>query len=108
MSLGDDGPTWLLIVLGALFGIPQGLIGLANQNALYAQADPERTGASAGLLRTFTYLGALLASAANAAFFKGAADTAGLHALAWMLVVVSVLLLAVAAADRSLSRVGQD
>ncbi|MFZ3592879.1 MFS transporter [Streptomyces sp. BH104] len=108
LSLNSDSPIWLLVVIGAVFGIPQGLIGLANQNALYAQADPERTGASAGLLRTFSYLGALLASAANAAFFKGGADTVGLHELAWMLVVVSVLLLLVTVADRALRRVGRD
>ena len=36
---------------------PRACVSLANQNALYHQADPERIGASAGLLRTFTYLG---------------------------------------------------
>ncbi|MFJ4523415.1 hypothetical protein ACIP4Y_21055 [Streptomyces sp. NPDC088810] len=30
-------------------GVPQGLIGLAMQSALYRQAEPERTAAAAGL-----------------------------------------------------------
>ena len=60
-----------------MIGVPQGLISLANQNALYHQADPARIGASAGLLRTFIYLGAIVASAANAAAFRHGADTAG-------------------------------
>ncbi|WP_018534034.1 MULTISPECIES: MFS transporter [unclassified Streptomyces] len=108
LPLGDDSPVWLLVVIGALFGIPQGLIGLANQNALYAQADPARMGSSSGLLRTFTYLGALLASAANAAFFHDGATSAGLHSMAWMLIGVASLCLVASVADRSLARVGRD
>ncbi|MEV0094131.1 MFS transporter [Streptomyces sp. NPDC050738] len=106
LLVGSGSPLWLLIVIGALVGVPQGLNGLANQNALYAQADPARMGSSAGLLRTFMYVGALLASAANALFFKGGADTAGLHDLSVFLLVVACLFLAVSAADRSLRRIG--
>ncbi|WP_433431807.1 MFS transporter [Nonomuraea sp. CA-141351] len=101
-------PIWILVVLGAVIGIPQGLNGLANQNALYAQADPARMGSSAGLLRTFMYLGALVASAANAAFYQDGATTGGLHHLGWLLVVVAGLFLIVTVADRSLRRVGRD
>ncbi|WP_305127222.1 MFS transporter [Streptomyces longispororuber] len=108
LFLGADSPVWLLILVGVVFGVPQGLNGLANQNALYAQADPARMGASAGLLRTFTYLGALLAAAANAAFFQDGATTAGLHDLAWLLVAVAALFLVVSLADRSLRRVGRE
>ncbi|MEV1022077.1 MFS transporter [Streptomyces sp. NPDC050264] len=108
LFLGAGSPIWLLVVLGVLFGIPQGLNGLANQNALYAQADPARMGSSSGLLRTFTYLGALLASAANAVFFRSGATSAGLHGMAWLLVAVAALFLIACLADRSLSRVGRD
>ncbi|GAA1372906.1 MFS transporter [Streptomyces beijiangensis] len=106
LLVGAGSPLWLLIVIGAVVGIPQGLNGLANQNALYAQADPARMGSSAGLLRTFMYVGALLASAANALFFKGGADTAGLHDLSLFLLVIACLFLAVSVADRSLRRIG--
>ncbi|WP_407917827.1 MFS transporter [Kitasatospora sp. NE20-6] len=107
LLLGPGSPVWLLVALGALLGIPQGLNGLANQNALYAQADRARMGSSAGLLRTFMYLGALGASAATAAFYRQGADTGGLHHLAVLLLGVSALFLATTLADRSLGRVGR-
>jgi MFS family permease len=106
LLVGSSSPLWLLVAIGAVVGIPQGLNGLANQNALYAQADPARMGSSAGLLRTSMYVGALLASAANALFFKGGADTSGLHGLSVFLLVIACLFLAVSVADRSLRRIG--
>ncbi|MEV1328112.1 MFS transporter [Micromonospora costi] len=98
--------TWLLVTVAVLAGVPQGLLGLANQNALYHQADPARIGSSAGLLRTFTYLGAMVAAAASAAAFGPGADTAGLHALAFVMLASAALLLVVVLLDRSLRRIG--
>ncbi|WP_328501038.1 MFS transporter [Streptomyces sp. NBC_00457] len=106
LLLGADTPVWLLVVLSAVVGIPHGLIGLANQNALYAQADPARMGSSAGLLRTFMYIGALFAAAASAVFFHDGATSSGLHAMAWLLIGVTALFLLLCIADRSLSGVG--
>ncbi|MCW8382221.1 MFS transporter [Streptomyces justiciae] len=106
LALRDDSPIWLLVVLSAVVGIPHGLIGLANQNALYAQADPDRMGSSAGLLRTFMYVGALFAAAASAVFFRDGATSSGLHAMAWSLIGVAAVFLVLCAADRSLARVG--
>jgi MFS family permease len=100
-------PIWFLVVLAALLGLPQGLLNLANQNALYFQADPARVGASAGLLRTFMYLGAIIASSASAGFFGRRADTGGLHALAVFMLGACVLLVVLVLADRSLRRVGR-
>ena len=107
LFVGATSPIWVLVVLSLVLGVPQGLLSLANQNALYHQADPERIGASAGLLRTFTYLGALVASAANGAFFGTTVDTTGLHELAAFLVGCAVLLLILTLVDRSLRRVGR-
>jgi predicted MFS family arabinose efflux permease len=101
-----DSALWLLLAVGTLLGIPQGLIGLATQNALYRQADPERIASAAGLLRTFSYLGALGASAATAGFYPHRADTAGLHSLALFMLAGSALLLATTLPDRSLGRLG--
>jgi MFS family permease len=100
-------PIWFLVVLAALLGLPQGLLNLANQNALYVQAEPERVGASAGLLRTFMYLGAIIASSASAGFFDRRADTGGLHELAVFMLVASVLLVLLVVADRSLRGAGR-
>ena len=97
---------WLLVVVGFIFGIPQGLNNLANQNALYYQADPDRVGSSAGLLRTFFYLGAIIASAAIGAFLGHGANTSGLHHLALFMLVIAALLLLTTLLDRSLRRLG--
>ncbi|MFJ6725077.1 MFS transporter [Streptomyces sp. NPDC091281] len=105
LLLGPGTPLWLLLVVGAVMGVPQGLIGLATQNALYRQADPQRIGSAAGLLRTFSYLGALASSVATAAFYPHHADTAGLHGLALFMLAGSALLLATTLPDRSLARI---
>ncbi|MFD4529764.1 MFS transporter [Streptomyces sp. NPDC058470] len=102
LVVGSGSPVWLLAAVGVLMGVPQGLLGLANQNALYRQADPARIGSAAGLLRTFTYLGAMGASAATATFFAHGADSHGLHDLALFMLAGAVLLLAVTLLDRSL------
>jgi MFS family permease len=106
LLLGPASSIWLLLAVAVVFGVPQGLNNLALQNAVFYQADPERMGSSAGLLRTFGYLGAIIASAAGGTFFKQRADTGGLHHLAWFLLIVAVLFLVITAADRSLGRIG--
>jgi sugar phosphate permease len=82
-----------------------GLNSLALQNSVYYQADPDRTGSSAGLLRTFGYLGSMIASAATAASFGQRADTAGMHTLAWVMLGASILFLLVTVVDRGLRHV---
>ncbi|MCY1140087.1 MFS transporter [Actinoplanes sp. Pm04-4] len=106
LLLNGSSPLWLPILLSVLCSLPQGLNSLANQNAVYFQADPVRIGASAGLLRTFTYLGAMVSSAATGIFFADGAGTAGLHGLAVFLIVVASLLLVMVVADRSLTGLG--
>ena len=106
LLLNGDSPIWLLVAIGAVLGLPQGLVNLANQNALYSQADPERLGASAGLLRTFFYLGAIFSSSMSGLFFGRTASTRGLHDLAWFMLGSAVVLLVLTLADRSLRRVG--
>lgn len=108
LTLGSHSPVWMLIAIAVVCGVPQGLNNLALQNAVYHQADPERMGSSAGLLRTFLYLGAMVASGANGVFFSARADTVGLHGLAWFMLAVAGLFLAITVADRSLGRIGAD
>ncbi|CAG6398571.1 MFS transporter [Actinacidiphila cocklensis] len=104
LTLTSASPVWALLVLAVVFGIPQGANGLALQNSVYFQADPRRTGSSAGLLRTFAYLGSMIASSATAASFGQHAGTAGMHHLAWIMLAAGVLFLAVTAFDRSLRK----
>jgi MFS family permease len=104
LILHSASPIWLLLLVVLIAGIPQGLNSLALQNAVYRQADPETMGASAGLLRTFGYLGAITSAAAQGGFYGHRADSNGLHHLAMFLVVVSMLFLLVNLLDRTLPR----
>jgi MFS family permease len=94
----------VLCLVMALFGLPQALNGLANQNALYDQATPAQIGAASGLFRTFMYLGALTSAAATATAYREAADTRGLHQLAVFAGVCAALLLATVVAELALRR----
>lgn len=105
LTLSAASPLWLLIALALIFGVPQGSNSLALQNSVYFQSDPERTASSAGLLRTFGYLGSMVASAATAASFGQRASTGGMHELAWIMLAAGVLYLAITVFDRSLARI---
>jgi MFS family permease len=105
LTLGPTSALWLVVVVALVAGVPQGLNNLANQNAVYHQATPERIGSSAGLLRTFYYLGAIVASTAGGVFLTPRADTPGMHDLAWFMLGAAALFVVVTLADRSLGRV---
>lgn len=108
LVLGPASAIPVLIAAAAIAGVPQGLLNLANQNAVYYQADPDRIASSAGLLRTFMYLGAMAASAATGSAFGAGADTGGLHRLAVMMLAATVLTAILTLADRSVRRVGRE
>ncbi|MFI5958426.1 MFS transporter [Cryptosporangium sp. NPDC051539] len=104
LALHPSSPIWIIVAVVLLFGIPQGLNSLALQNAVYRQANPDDIGASAGLLRTFGYLGAITSSAALGTFYGRRADTTGMHHLAMFLVVAAIAFLLVNVLDRSLPK----
>ncbi|MFJ8349639.1 MFS transporter [Streptomyces sp. NPDC094153] len=92
------------MLVALVFGLPQGLNTLALQNCVYFQADPDRVASSAGLLRTFAYVGSMAASSATAASFGHSADTSGMHHLAWIMLGAGVLYLLLNLFDRTLGR----
>ncbi|WEG13192.1 MFS transporter [Pullulanibacillus sp. KACC 23026] len=94
-----------LILIALVFGIPQGLLSLANQNAVYFQASPNQMGASAGLLRTFMYMGAMVTSVATGLFLKSDAITEGMHHLAVFCSIIGFALIMLTLFDRSLAKV---
>ncbi|MGW1465948.1 MFS transporter [Streptomyces sp. NPDC002308] len=104
LTLSGTSPVWLLLLVALIFGVPQGLNNLALQNSVYFQADPERTASSAGLLRTFAYIGSMVASSATAASFGEHADTGGMHQLAWVMLGAGVVYLLLTVCDRTLGR----
>lgn len=104
LMLTGDSPVWMLVLVAVIFGVPQGLNSLALQNSVYFQSDPERTASSAGLLRTFAYVGSMVASSTTAASFGQRADTGGMHHLAWIMLGAGALYLLLTVLDRTLSR----
>ncbi|MGQ5640315.1 MULTISPECIES: MFS transporter [unclassified Streptomyces] len=106
LTLSGSSPLWGLLLVALVFGVPQGLNNLALQNSVYFQADPERTASSAGLLRTFAYLGSMVASSASAASFGERADTGGMHELSWIMLGAGAVFLVMTLFDRSLGRIG--
>ncbi|QKG25359.1 MFS transporter [Actinomadura verrucosospora] len=106
LLLGRGTPLWALLAVSVVFGVQNGLNIVTNQAAMYAQAPADQTGAAAGLLRTFMYLGAI-ASASLIGFAYGARATdAGLHRLAATLTVASLVLLVTTVFDRTLRAAG--
>ncbi|MDL5156335.1 MFS transporter [Actinomycetospora termitidis] len=104
LFLSSASPIWLLVVVALVAGVPQGLNNLAVQNAVYRQADPERVASSAGLMRTFFYLGAIVAGTTGGLAYSGGATTQGLHVLAFVMLGAAMVFLLVTVLDRSLVR----
>ncbi|WP_439379418.1 MFS transporter [Amycolatopsis lexingtonensis] len=104
LALDASAGVWLLVGLALVAGVPQGLNSLALQNSVYRQANPADIAASAGLLRTFGYLGAIVSSALQGAFFGPAAETAGLHGFALLLIGIGVVFLLLTVFDRALTK----
>lgn len=108
LFMTGSSPIWFLVLAMLVLGIPQGLNNLAIQNTLYHQAEPERIASSAGLLRTFMYLGAIIAAVIYGSAYGERADDTGLHELGWVVVGISVAFLLITVFDASLRRIGRE
>lgn len=108
LFMTGSSPIWFLVLAMLVLGIPQGLNNLAIQNSLYYQAEPERIASSAGLLRTFFYLGAIVSSVVYGNVYGARATTEGLHVLGWVVVGIAAVFLVLTVFDRSLARIGRD
>jgi len=107
LFMTGSSPIWFLVLAMLVLGIPQGLNNLAIQNALYFQAEPERIASSAGLLRTFFYLGAIVSAVIYGNVYGARATTDGLHVLGWVVVGIAAVFLLITVFDRSLARIGR-
>ncbi|WP_219844999.1 MFS transporter [Microbacterium sp. MYb64] len=108
LFMTGSSPIWFLVLAMLVLGIPQGLNNLAIQNSLYFQAEPARIASSAGLLRTFFYLGAIVSSVIYGNVYGARATTEGLHVLGWVVVGIATVFLLITVFDRSLARIGRD
>lgn len=94
-------PVIVILAVGVVLGIPNGFNNLGLQAALYEHAPADQMGAAGGQFQTFRYVGAILSTS-----LLGTTITSnGLHVIAYILAVVSGLLLVASIPTRRLRRV---
>ena len=100
LSIGTAIPVIVAVTVAFGFTVSLGAVG--NQGALYAQSPAEEVGTAAGLMRTASYLGAILASSLISLSYAHGVTDAGLHTMATVLIGGSGLLVLLTLLDRSL------
>ncbi|HEY4025114.1 MAG TPA: MFS transporter, partial [Candidatus Dormibacteraeota bacterium] len=101
LLFGPATPLWALAAAEAVVGVQNGLNTLALQAALYESAPAAVIGTASGLFQTCRYVGAILSTVVIGAVFGSGTSTAGLHAMAALLVVLSACLVVASAATRT-------
>jgi MFS family permease/DNA-binding MarR family transcriptional regulator len=92
----------VIVIITIIFGVAMGFGVSGNQTALYSQAPPEHLGTASGLSRTFGYVGSIASSAITGVVFHTSVTNSGVHLIAWIMIGVSVVLVALSVADRTL------
>jgi MFS family permease len=92
----------VLVGMSLLFGFANGFSGFANQAALYIQAPAAEIAVASGLYRTFAYIGAIFSASLIDITFGSATNDGGFHVLGWVLGGIGILVLLLAALDRSI------
>ncbi|MCW2524740.1 MAG: major facilitator superfamily 1 [Frankiales bacterium] len=102
LLLSASAGIGLIVIVTIVFGVALGASAAGNQTALYAQAPPDVLGTASGLLRTFGYIGSIAASAITGVVFHTTVSDHGLHTIAWIMIGVSVAVVLMTIADRTL------
>ncbi|MFI5756316.1 MFS transporter [Streptomyces sp. NPDC051569] len=99
-----NASAWIgwIVVITIVLGVAMGAAGAGNQTALYAQAPAEQLGTASGLLRTFAYAGSIASSAITGIVFRSHVTDHGVHLIAWIMIGVSLTLVAMSVTDRAL------
>ncbi|AGL14820.1 major facilitator superfamily MFS_1 [Actinoplanes sp. N902-109] len=100
MSVGTA--TAAILGVTVAFGLTVSLGAVGNQGALYAQSPADDVGTAAGLMRTFSYLGAILSSSLISLSYAHGVTDAGLHSIANALIGGSLVLVLITLLDRRL------
>lgn len=95
------GIGWI-VAITLVFGVAMGFGAAGNQTALYTQAPAEQLGTASGLLRTFGYVGSIASSAITGIVFHNSVTDHGVHVIAWIMIGVSLALVLISVADRTL------
>ena len=92
----------VLYAVTVVLGVGMGSAFIANQVALYRQADGPDIAVAIGLLRTSSYVAAILSSSVIAIAFTRNGLHAGLQVLAWLTLGIGLVVALSPVADRSL------
>jgi MFS family permease len=95
--------AWIgwIVAITVVFGIAIGATSAGNQTALYAHAPAQQLGTASGLMRTFGYVGSIASSAIVGIVFRSQVTDDGLHHIAWIMLGISVVLVAISVTDRA-------
>jgi len=104
LTVGAGSAVVVLITVGVLFGIPNGLNVVANQAAMYRQAPAGQPGVASGLFRTAQYIGAIFAASLIGLVYGRHASDGGLHGLALAFLALSAVLLGGTVLDPTIRR----
>ncbi|QMU71099.1 MFS transporter [Streptacidiphilus sp. P02-A3a] len=107
LFIGSSTPMAVVIAVSAVFGLTAGAGTVANQTVLYQEAPAATVATAAGLLRTFGYIGSIASAAITGTAFHTRVDDGGLHRIAWVLVPIAAVVLAMTVLDRHLADAGQ-
>ncbi|MFF3573927.1 MFS transporter [Nocardia jiangxiensis] len=97
-------PVVLILMATIAFGVSFTLGPLGLQASMYDQTPAPQIGPAAGLLRTFTYTGAVFSSSLISLVYSPTVSTDGLHTLGNLLALTSLLSVVLVVADRRLPR----
>jgi MFS family permease len=100
--MGVETAIVIIVFTTMIFGVNMSLSTMGNQGALYAQAPPEEIGTAAGLLRTFSYTGAILSSTVISFAYNDGITDGGLHTIATILIATSVCSILMTTVDRGI------
>ncbi|MFG2045509.1 MFS transporter [Dactylosporangium sp. NPDC048998] len=92
----------IVVILTLIFGLAIGFSTAANQTSLTQHAPADQLGTASGLLRTFGYVGSIGASAVTGLVFHHNVTDHGVHQIGWIMTAVSLVLVALTLADRTL------
>ena len=102
LLLTSSASVGLIVAITVVFGVMLGAASAGNQTALYGLAPADQLGTASGLLRTFGYIGSIASSAITGVVFHSAVSDHGLHVIGWIMVGLSLVLVFMTVADRTL------
>jgi MFS family permease len=95
-------PVVWIVIITLVFGVTLGTGVSANQTALYTQVPAGQIGTASGMFRAWGYIGSIASSAIISISFHASVGDHGLHAIALIMVAVSMVLLFFTVGDRRL------